>query len=80
MILLTTYHLIQNQKMKTNKIIYFRKPVQDDKSYNIEEQQDQIMEQHEEILAQRKQIFDLINGEDNDRQRNLEDNIKGLLS
>tara|TARA_B100001939_G_C16456582_1_gene411265 strand:+ start:131 stop:292 length:162 start_codon:yes stop_codon:yes gene_type:complete len=53
--------------MKTNKIIYFRKPVQDDKSYSIEEQQDQIMEQHEEILAQRKQIFDLINGDDNDR-------------
>ena len=43
--------------MKTNKIIYFRKPVQDDKSYNIEEQQDQIMKQQEEILAQKEEIF-----------------------
>lgn len=43
--------------MKTNKIIYFRKPVQDDKSYSIEEQQDQIMKQQEEILAQREEIL-----------------------
>ena len=50
--------------MKTNKIIYFRKPVQEDKS--IQEQREEILSQQEEILAQRKQIFDL-NGEDNDR-------------
>ena len=43
--------------MKTNKIIYFRKPVQNNKSYSIEEQQDQIMKQQEEILAQREEIF-----------------------
>ena len=42
---------------KTNKVIYFRKPVQNDKSYSIEEQQDQIMKQQEEILAQREEIF-----------------------
>ena len=31
--------------------------MQNDKSYSIEEQQDQIMKQQEEILAQREEIF-----------------------
>ncbi len=39
----------------SKKIIYFQKPVQDDKS--IIEQRDEIMEQYGEILAQREQIF-----------------------
>ena len=45
--------------MTTNKIIYFRKPVQDDKS--IQEQREEILSQQEEILAQREQIFELSN-------------------
>ena len=59
MILPMIYHLTQNQKMKTNKIIYFRKPVQDDKS--IQEQREEMLSQQEEILAQREQIFELSN-------------------
>lgn len=47
----------------SNNIIYFEKPVQDDKS--IIEQRNEIMEQHEEILAQREQIFELFNKDEN---------------
>ena len=47
----------------SKKIIYFQKPVQDDKS--IIEQRDEIMEQHEEIMAQREQIFELFNKDEN---------------